>query len=61
MKRLQDDSDAPVARRGTLPKISFQAQRARQSYIPLARGRMGTPGYVNKGGGRKRVCGGFWS
>ena len=42
MKRLKDDSDAPVARRGILPKISLQAQRARQNYIPLARGRMGT-------------------
>ena len=32
-----------------------------RSYIPLARGRMGTPGCVNKRAGGKRVCSGFWN
>ena len=47
MKRLNASSDAPEARHGTLPN-QFQAQRARPSYIPLARGRMGTPGCVRE-------------
>ena len=33
----------------------MQAQRKRQSYIQLSRGRMGTPGCVNKRAGGKRV------
>ena len=37
----------------------IQAQRKGQSYILLVRGRMGTPGCVNKSAGGKRVCGGF--
>ena len=47
MKRLKDKSDAPEARHGTLPK-HIQAQRERQGYIPLARGRVGTSGSVKK-------------
>ena len=39
----------------------FQAQREIQRYIHLARGRMGTPGCVNKRAGGKRVCGRFRS
>ena len=39
----------------------LQAQRLRQNYILLARGRIGTPGCVNKRAGGKRVCGGFRS
>ena len=44
-----------------LAKKHFQAQRKRQCYILLARGRMGTPGCVNKRAGGKKVCSGFRS
>ena len=53
MKRLNDSSDVPEARLGTFPK-TYQAQRERQSYILLARGRMGSPGCVKKRAGGKR-------
>ena len=53
MKRLKHNSDVPEAQK--------QAQRERQSYLPLARGRKGTPGCVSKRAGGKRVCGGFRS
>ena len=44
-----------------IPAKKIQAQRERPSCILLARGRMGTPGCVNKRAGVKRVCGGFRS
>ena len=48
-------------KQGTEPcQKHVQAQRERQSYIPLARGRLGTPGCVNNRAGGKRVCGGSW-
>ena len=47
-KRLKDNSDAPEARHGTLPKNICKTQRKRPGYILLARGRLGTPGCVNK-------------
>ena len=58
MKRLKDNSDAPEARLGTLPK-RIQAQTKRQSYILLARGRIVPPGCGNRRAGGKIVCGGF--
>ena len=61
MKRLKDNSDAPEARHGTFAKNTKKTQRERQSYILLARGRMGTRGCVNTRAGGKRVCGGFRS
>ena len=60
MKRLNDSSDVPEARLGTLLKY-FQAQRKRQGCIPLSCGGMGTPGCVNKRAGGKRVCSRFRS
>ena len=60
MKRLKDNSDAPEARHGTVPK-TFTSSKKETSCILLARGRMGTPGCVNKRAGGKKVCGGFRS
>ena len=56
MKRLKDSSDVPEARLGMLPK-TFSSSKKKQGYILLSRGRMGTPGCVNKRAGGKRVCG----
>ena len=39
----------------------LQAVRKGQGYIPLTRGRMGTPGCVNRRVGGKIVCGRFWN
>ena len=39
----------------------LQAPRKGQGYIPLARGKTGTPGCVNKRAGGKGVCGRFRS
>ena len=47
MKRLNDSSDGPEVRLGTLLK-NIQAQRRRQGCILLSRGGMGTPGCVNR-------------
>ena len=58
-KRLKDNSDAPEARHGTLPRTCTSSKR--QGYILLARGRMGTPSCVKKRAGGKRVCGTFRS
>ena len=52
MKRLKDNSDVPEARIGILPK-TIHAQRGRQGYIPLTRGRMGPPGCGNRKSWRK--------
>ena len=47
MKRLKNNSDVPEVRHGTFAQKHFQA-RKRQGCVLLARGRMGTPGCVNK-------------
>ena len=60
MKRLTDNSDASEARHGTLPK-TFSSSEKKTKLLSSRLRKNGTPGYVNKGGGRKRVCGGFWS
>ena len=44
-----------------LAKNINKLKRERPRNILLARGRMGTPGCVNKTAGGKRVCGRFWS
>ena len=49
-KRLQDNSDAPEARLGTLPK-TFTSSKNRTKLHSISRGRMGTPGCVNKRAG----------
>ena len=59
-KRLKDNNDAPAARLGILPKNIYKFTE-KQGYILLARGRMGTPGCVNKSAGGKIVCGRFRS
>ena len=61
MKRLNDNSDVPEARLGILQKTKNKLKEKDKGYILLAFGRMGTPGWLNKRAGRKRVCGRFWS
>ena len=49
------------SRAWNLAKKHIQAQRKRQGCFLLARGRVGTPGCVNRRAGGKKVCGGFRS
>ena len=58
MKRLNDSSDAPEARRGILPKTIYKLKEKDKAafYFP-AEGRV--PAASTKRVGGKRVCGGF--
>ena len=60
MKRLKDNSDAAEARHGILPP-TFTSSKKKTRPHSTRRGRMGTPGCVNKRAGGKIVCGRFRS
>ena len=60
MKRLNDSSDVPEARPGILREI-YTSSKKIQGCILLSRGRMGTPGCVNRRAGGKIVWSWFRS
>ena len=61
MKRLKDNSDAPEARDGTLPKTYTSSKKRTTLHSTRPRKNGVLPGCVNKRAGGKRVCGGFQS
>ena len=59
-KRLKDNSDAPEAKHGTLPKTYTSSKRTTKLHSTRPR-RNGHSGCVNKRAGGKWVCSGFQS